>query len=168
MSFLFISNINYENSNEKKKIKINIGIANKDDIYSIRKCNINCLPIYYNFKDYQDFISNENYFLIAAKNYDEVIGYIMGIYYPKKFNLHIISFAVDTLYRRFKVGTKLMNFIIELVKKKYPKIKNISLNAMEDNYIGNKFYQNYGFIKFSFLKDYYSKDKNGIAYVKNI
>jgi ribosomal protein S18 acetylase RimI-like enzyme len=166
MSYPFLNNID-KNYNYKKMV-INIDLAKMSDVYNIRECNKKCLPIFYNINDYKKFISNDNYFIIVSKDHNEIAGYIMGIYNNDDDNLHIVSFAIDKLYRRRKIGTKLMDYIIYCTSNKFKDIKNITLNAMETNDAANIFYQKYGFKQFKLYKDYYSINSNAIAYIKNI
>ena len=151
-----------------KSINIILKEPNYKDVYSLRKCNKDCLPVYYPYGYYNNLIDSNKHIIIVAKHEEEVIGYIIGeASYEIADRFHIISFAILEKYRKNKVGTVLMNKIVYLAQKRYFNIKKISLYVMSSNEIAIKFYEKHGFVKYKILKNYYeSFNQDGFLYIK--
>lgn len=151
-------------------INIVLKEATNDDVYGIRKCNMNCLPVYYPYGYYTSVIESNKYIVLVSKHDDNIVGYIIGEVsseIPDRF--HIISFSVQSKYRKNKIGTYLMNKIIELAQKRYFNINKISLYVMASNDIAIKFYLKVGFLKEKILKNYYeSFNQDGYLLIKKL
>lgn len=156
--------------NSYNTVQIILKEASSLDVYGIRQCNKNCLPVYYPYGYYNQVIDSENNIVLLAKNNDTVIGYIIGELssdYPDRF--HIISFAVLKEYRKNKIGTNLMNKIIEVAKKRFINLNKISLYVMISNISAIKFYESLDFKKEKLLKNYYqSFNQDGLLYIKHL
>jgi len=142
--------------------------ADINDIYEIRKCNKSSLIIYYPYNIYKLFINNSNKIVLVSHINENICGYIMGEHKNKTNKFHIFSFAVYKKYRRNKIGTNLINKIIDLSLKRYDGIKNISLYVMLSNKEAISFYEKNGFTKNKLIKDYYSSGSDAYVYTKNI
>lgn len=120
--------------------------------------NIASLKKYYSdiLKE-QDIISELNVnpyarYLFYIEN-NQIIAYIYysDIYERAEINM----FEVDSKYRNNKIGNKLMEYLINNIKK------DITLEVKEDNYIAIHLYEKYGFKKVAKRPGYYS-GKDGI------
>lgn len=151
-----------------KSLNIILKEPKYNDVYSLRKCNKDCLPVYYPYGYYNNLIDSNKHIIIVAKHEEEVIGYIIGeASYEIADRFHIISFGILEKYRKNKLGTTLMNKITYLAQKRYFNIKKISLYVMSSNEIAIKFYEKNGFVKYKILKNYYeSFNQDGCLYMK--
>lgn len=151
-------------------IQIALLEANTDDAYLIRKCNKDCLPVYYPSGVYNQFIDSSNYIVIVAKHDNTVIGYIIGENNENSIDrFHIISFGVLKEYRKNKIGTHLMNKIIILASKRFRHIRQISLYVMVSNKTAISFYKSIGFNIVKIMKNYYeSFNQDGYLLIKEI
>lgn len=141
-----------------------INVASIQDAEGIYLCNYNNLPIYYKKSEHEYFIRSNEYIVIVAKNESTnlVIGYILGKF-KKNNSFEIISFAVDHNYRKQKIGTKLIYFIVELLSKS--QVTNIVLNVHVENSVAIQFYFKNKFKILQIKKDYYD---NSINYEKSV
>lgn len=155
---------------ESKNIQIVIKEASIEDVYELRKCNKDCLPVYYPYGVYINFIESNKSIVLIAKYNNNIIGYIIGeinMEYSDRF--HIISFGVCNKFRKNKIGTVLMNKIIEMVQKKYLNTTKISLYVMASNDIAINFYKSVGFKADKIMKNYYqSFNEDGYLYIKKL
>ncbi|MBO5138469.1 MAG: GNAT family N-acetyltransferase [Bacilli bacterium] len=102
----------------------------------------------------QDIISEINVnpyarYLFYVEN-NQIIAYIYysDIYERAEINM----FEVDSKYRNNKIGNKLMEYLINNIKK------DITLEVKEDNYIAIYLYEKYGFKKVAKRPGYYGKE----------
>lgn len=155
--------------NSKNNKQIILRLANNDDIYELRRCNKLCLPVYYPYNIYENFINSSNSIVIVMAMNKKIIGYIIGEKSEEVLDrFHIISFAVCKEFRKNKIGTLLMNKIISLAIYKYKYVKKISLYVMKTNEIARSFYEKLGFENTKLMKNYYSFNEDGYLYMKNI
>ena len=156
--------------NTYNTIQITLSEGKTSDVYELRKCNKDCLPVYYPYGFYNNVIDSNKNIVLLAKNKNNVIGYIIGELsdeIPERF--HIISFGVKEQFRSKKIGTHLMKKIFELAPKRYFSVKKISLYVMANNNVAIKFYESIGFLKDKVMKNYYqSFNQDGYLYIKNI
>ena len=113
---------------ENDTVQIALLEANSTDAYLIRKCNKECLPVYYPPGIYNQFIESNDAIVLIAKHDDQVVGYIIGENNNNSIDrFHIISFGILEKYRKNKIGTYLMNKIINLAVNRFRHIRQISL-----------------------------------------
>lgn len=93
---------------------------------------------------------------------NKLIGFINFIYLFEEADLDLIG--VEEKYRKMGIGKKLVEkmFISLRVKN----VKRIFLEVYEKNYNAIKLYENNGFFKINFRKDYYGLNKNAIVMKK--
>ena len=101
-------------------------------------------------------------FLVACK--DDVIGYIVGI--VDKSEGHIISLAADEDFRRKKVGTLLVERLLEIFREKG--VKEIKLEVRKHNMAAQKLYKKLGFLEVRVLSQYYENGEDGILMMKRL
>ena len=94
----------------------------------------------------------------------KVVGYLMGKKVLDEFHLHNI--AVHSDYKRKKIGSFLINHLIEILLKQ--KIQLIFLEVSAHNYPAIKFYNKFGFKINGYRNDYYSKGDHAILYKLNL
>jgi|AntRauTorckE6833_2_1112554.scaffolds.fasta_scaffold04920_7 ribosomal-protein-alanine N-acetyltransferase len=132
------------------KEKIIIRLANLYDLSEISKCNKRNLPLYYSLVEYFLLYEDSNNIIALAEYKGKIIGFIVGRY-QKEEDFHILTFGIDEKYRRFGLGTKLMDFTSQQIKNS----KNLTLNVHRANEKAINFYKKYGFKEIEILKNYY-------------
>jgi ribosomal protein S18 acetylase RimI-like enzyme len=132
------------------------------DIMQVHQCNKNNLPLYYSPYEYFTFIMSPHHNLLVVKD-KIVIGYIL--WSITKNNYHILSFAVQEKYRRCKIGSLLIQ---EMIQSRHNDISTISLYVHIENTTAINFYEKLEFTITNVLKDYYAgslKARSQDAYV---
>ena len=141
---------------------LNIRKAGFTDIYNIYCCNKEVLPLHYSIEEYFFFLlASSNKELLVAEINDELVGYLFAEY-DGSF-LHIMSFGIYPKYRRYGIGTKLINTTKNIAKTQ-KNINALSLNVHADNKEGIIFYDKNGFKMKKRLVNYYQGTlKNAIS-----
>ena len=114
---------------------------------------INELEKSFNFvlKDIEnDFLNNpfSHYLLFIDNN---ILGFIN--YYVMYDRIEIANFNVLPGYQNQKIGTKLLDYLINLY---FGKVENITLEVKSDNDIAIRLYEKKGFVKKALRKGYYN------------
>ena len=102
------------------------------------------------------------YFVVEMNQ--KIIGYI-GSWFFKDF-VHITNVAVHPDFRKKGIGTKLMNYIINLAKSR--KVKKIVLEVRVSNIIAQRLYKNLGFKVEKVKKEYYPNNKEDAFYMVKV
>ena len=128
---------------------------NKKDLYQIEMCGASSLPIYYSLSDLLFLLYDSSYIMYKVTINDKICGFLIGKKYNKR--IHIMSLAINKLYRRKSVGTNLINQI----KLKYNNYI-ITLNVLQTNKEAISFYLKNNFFIERELINYYENlvDKN--------
>lgn len=101
---------------------------------------------YFNFKDY---LKNGIYSQYVYVIDDKIVGYILITIIDDLVEIHLLY--VDNLFRNQKIGTKLIDYIIN----KYSSHRSL-LEVAINNYIAIKLYENMNFKKINIRKKYYN------------
>ena len=101
---------------------------------------------YFNFKDY---LKNGIYSQYVYVIDDKIVGYILITIINDLVEIHLLY--VDKLFRNQKIGTKLIDYIIN----KYSSHRFL-LEVAINNYIAIKLYENMNFKKINIRKKYYN------------
>lgn len=101
---------------------------------------------YFNFKDY---LKNGIYSQYVYVIDDKIVGYILITIIDDLVEIHLLY--VDNLFRNQKIGTKLIDYIIN----KYSSHRFL-LEVAINNYIAIKLYENMNFKKIDIRKKYYN------------
>lgn len=101
---------------------------------------------YFNFKDY---LKNGIYSQYVYVIDDKIVGYILITIIDDLVEIHLLY--VDNLFRNQKIGTKLIDYIIN----KYSNHRFL-LEVAINNYIAIKLYENMNFKKINIRKKYYN------------
>ena len=134
------------------------------DIKDIKQINMDSLPVYYNHKEYINFILDNDTFVLVSMQDSTITGYIIAKMYTKR-RLHIITFSVSEKYRRQGVGSELIKESIKIAKKKY-KVKKVTLFVKKSYILAINFYEKNEFIKKELLRHYYGQGDDGYYMVK--
>lgn len=101
---------------------------------------------HFNFKDY---LENDIYSQYVYVIDDKIVGYILITIIDDLVEIHLLY--VDNLFRNQKIGTKLIDYIIN----KYSNYRFL-LEVAINNYIAIKLYENMNFKKINIRKKYYN------------
>ena len=101
---------------------------------------------HFNFKDY---LENDIYSQYVYVIDDEIVGYILITIIDYLVEIHLLY--VDNLFRNQKIGTKLIDYIIN----KYSSHRFL-LEVAINNYIAIKLYENMNFKIINIRKKYYN------------
>lgn len=101
---------------------------------------------YFNFKDY---LKNGIYSQYVYVIDDKIVGYILITIIDDLVEIYLLY--VDNLFRNQKIGTKLIDYIIN----KYSNHRFL-LEVAINNYIAIKLYENMNFKKINIRKKYYN------------
>lgn len=101
---------------------------------------------HFNFKDY---LKNGIYSQYVYVINDKIVGYILITIIDDLVEIHLLY--VDNLFRNQKIGTKLIDYIIN----KYSNYRFL-LEVAINNYIAIKLYENMNFKKINIRKKYYN------------
>ena len=100
---------------------------------------------HFNFKEYlKNDIYNQYVYVID----DKIVGYILITVIDDLVEIHLLY--VDNLFRNQKIGTKLIDYIVN----KYSSHRFL-LEVAINNYIAIKLYENMNFKKINIRKKYY-------------
>ncbi|NVM03102.1 MAG: ribosomal protein S18-alanine N-acetyltransferase [Candidatus Helarchaeota archaeon] len=89
---------------------------------------------------------------LVAEILDEIVGYAFAwIIYDE---VHIGNFAVKEGYRRMKIGTRLMNYLMREASEEGGKF--FYLEVRRSNEAAINLYKKFGFIQLSIRKKYYT------------
>lgn len=101
---------------------------------------------HFNFKEYlKNDIYNQYVYVID----DKIVGYILITIIDDLVEIHLLY--VDNLFRNQKIGTKLIDYIVN----KYSSHRFL-LEVAINNYIAIKLYENMNFKKINIRKKYYN------------
>ncbi|HHI00122.1 MAG TPA: ribosomal-protein-alanine N-acetyltransferase [Thermococcus litoralis] len=96
--------------------------------------------------------ANPETFLVAEYN-GRIVGYVMGYLRPDREG-HIMSIAVDPLYRGNGIGKALMEVVIDRLIKRGARYIGLEVRVSNERAI--KLYEKLGFKKMKIIKGYYS------------
>ena len=104
-----------------------------------------------NIKVLDDFNKNifSKYFIYKEKS--NIIAYIN--YYDLYERFEIANIEVKEEFRNQKIGSKLIEHLLEIAKDK--KVENITLEVNVNNIYAIKLYEKYGFVKVAIREKYY-------------
>ena len=95
-------------------------------------------------------ISNEDAIIIVAEEENKVIGYLYALQTID--NIDLLSIIVDESYRRHKIASNLVNYLID---NYCYQDKTITLEVSSNNKEAICFYENMGFKTVNIRKNYY-------------
>jgi ribosomal protein S18 acetylase RimI-like enzyme len=146
-------------------MRIRLSPARRGHIAEIDELNRKCLPENYSYKVLEQIVSAG--LSHVAKHRNQTIGYILIAKLDGEYT--VVSLAVDPLYRRQSVGTRLLQLGIsqfKLKKSTSPDIGDLYLCVRVNNVAARTLYSRMGFIDVHDLPDYYSKpNESGVKMV---
>ncbi|MGC8816991.1 MAG: ribosomal protein S18-alanine N-acetyltransferase [Candidatus Hadarchaeum sp.] len=89
-----------------------------------------------------------------------VAGYLIGVIRWSNIG-HVLAIAVEPAFQRQRLGTLLMNYIIDLFRKKG--VKLVRLEVRKSNLGAQQFYKKLGFLERGEMPFYYEDGESAIA-----
>lgn len=118
------------------------------DIEELTKLLINYDKSIENHFNFSSYLSNDLYSQYVYIINDKIVGYVLITVIDDLVEIHLLY--VDNLFRNQKIGTKLMDYIINKYSN-YRFLLEVSIN----NYIAIKLYENNNFKIINIRKKYY-------------
>lgn len=129
---------------------------NLEDLEVLENMERRCFPQeYYSKIQLEDMIKNTLYQIYSIDSKGYIIIMDNGI------EIEILKIGVIEDFRKQKIGSKLLNYLFEMEKE-------IFLEVRESNIIGQKFYENNGFIKIGKRKNYYKDGETAVLMKRDI
>lgn len=129
---------------------------NLQDLEVLEDMERRCFPMeYYSKIQLEDMLKNSLYQMYSIDNKGYTIIMDNGI------EIEILKIGVIEDFRKQKIGSKLLNYLFEMGKE-------IFLEVRESNIVGQKFYENNGFIKIGKRKNYYKDGETAILMKRDI
>lgn len=136
--------------------------AKKKDISACISIAVGAFNFSRNFmkKEFERKINDKNYSVIVAVENDEIIGY--GYFQYREWNntTYLESLAVKEGFRNKKIGTKLLEQVIE--QSKTFGARRIFVDMDSDNKKVINFYQKNNFVKAGTMKDFSKEGKTAV------
>lgn len=111
-----------------------------------------------------EFLRDNKRMIFVAEIRSEVVGYVMIDMRPRKKAL-ITSIAVKPEFRRKGVGSSLLLWALDLLKKR---VESVELQVAVNNEAAVKFYVKYGFKIARIEKNYYPDGQNAFLMQKKL
>lgn len=129
---------------------------NLEDLEVLEEMERRCFPQeYYSKIQLKEMIKNTLYQIYHIDNK----GYI--IIMDNSIELEILKIGVIEDFRKQRIGSKLLEYLFEMKKE-------IFLEVRESNIVGQKFYENNGFIRIGRRKNYYKNGETAILLKKEM
>jgi len=137
-------------------------ITDLDSIYRIERESFDSLSYSRDFLR-ELLIMYEDFFFVAIMD-DQVVGYIVA---RTSGDIgHIISIAVDKKFRGMGIGNKLLDRVLEELKKAHA--KRIFLEVSKDNIAAINLYEKKGFKIRRLLRNYYGFGRHAYEMIMNL
>ena len=151
---------------DNKEIKITFGEITKNNYNQLKQLNNFSLPIHYDDDFYNKIVNHLRFGRFAYLN-DVIVGAITWKYDhcqdTKERNIYLMTINVLEHYKRKKIGTKLLQELINL-HKDMKEICYINLHVQESNEVARIFYKNAGFEEVKKIDNFYKNIEPKGAY----
>ena len=132
-----------------------------DSISDILTCEFDD---FWNYNLFKSELENKNSMYIVAKLNNQIVGFA-GIWLSVD-DIHITNIVVKKNCRNQKIGSLMLNNLIELCENRTQ--KSITLEVNSNNIPAQKLYQKFGFKNVGIRKKYYNNTKDAIIMTKTL
>ena len=122
----------------------------KSNLKNLRLLNASILPIHYTAKFYQNVLQNPDLSRLALWN-EKYVGMVCCKIDSDV--LYIMTLGCLVLYRRKKIGTSLLNFVLELSRAENCRAIHLHVHSSNDEAV--QFYEKFGFSVKETIENYY-------------
>lgn len=137
----------------------NMTLPDLDSISDILICEFDD---FWNYNIFKSELENKNSKYIVAKLNSEIVGF-GGIWFSVD-DIHITNIVVKKCYRHKRIGTLILNSLIEMCRNQLQKSITLEVNA--NNIPAQKLYENSGFKTVGIRKKYYNNTDDAIIMTK--
>lgn len=141
-----------------------VSIMTLSDLDSIKNILTYEFDDFWNYNVFKSELENENSKYVVAKLNNEIIGF-GGIWFSVD-DIHITNIVVKNTYRNQKIGSLMLNTLIEMCKNQVQ--KSITLEVNSSNIPAQKLYQKFGFKIVGIRKKYYNNTEDAIIMTKSL
>ena len=132
-----------------------------DSISDILTCEFDD---FWNYNLFKSELENKNSMYIVAKLNNQIVGFA-GIWFSVD-DIHITNIVVKKNCRNQKIGSLMLNNLIELCENRTQ--KSITLEVNSNNIPAQKLYQKFGFKNVGIRKKYYNNTGDAIIMTKTL
>ena len=132
-----------------------------DSISDILTCEFDD---FWNYNLFKSELENKNSMYIVAKFNNQIVGFA-GIWFSVD-DIHITNIVVKKNCRNQKIGSLMLNNLIELCENRTQ--KSITLEVNSNNIPAQKLYQKFGFKNVGIRKKYYNNTGDAIIMTKTL
>ena len=132
-----------------------------DSISDILTCEFDD---FWNYNLFKSELENKNSMYIVAKLNNQIVGFA-GIWLSVD-DIHITNIVVKKNCRNQKIGSLMLNNLIELCENRTQ--KSITLEVNSNNIPAQKLYQKFGFKNVGIRKKYYNNTEDAIIMTKTL
>lgn len=132
-----------------------------DSISDILTCEFDD---FWNYNLFKSELENKNSMYIVAKLNNQIVGFA-GIWFSVD-DIHITNIVVKKNCRNQKIGSLMLNNLIELCENRTQ--KSITLEVNLNNIPAQKLYQKFGFKNVGIRKKYYNNTEDAIIMTKTL
>ncbi len=132
-----------------------------DSISDILTCEFDD---FWNYNLFKSELENKNSMYIVAKFNNQIVGFA-GIWFSVD-DIHITNIVVKKNCRNQKIGSLMLNNLIELCENRTQ--KSITLEVNSNNIPAQKLYQKFGFKNVGIRKKYYNNTEDAIIMTKTL
>lgn len=141
---------------------ITVSIMTLPDLDSIKNILTYEFDDFWNYNVFKSELENENSKYVVAKLNNQIIGF-GGIWFSVD-DIHITNIVVKKTYRNQKIGSLILNTLIDMCKNQVQ--KSITLEVNSSNIPAQKLYQKFGFKIAGIRKKYYNNTEDAIIMTK--
>ncbi|KAI1716216.1 acetyltransferase (GNAT) family domain-containing protein [Ditylenchus destructor] len=162
-----------ENGNRKQATKrrcvgrcdIELGDVSRHNVMQLKRLNMSVFPVSYNDKFYKEVVTAGDLAKLAYFN-DIIIGGVCCRVdtVDNQKRLYIMTLGTLAPYRRYGVGTMLLNHVFDLCAKDQ-QIKSVYLHVQTNNESALDFYKKFGFDITGTVEKYYKRITPDDAYI---
>lgn len=136
-------------------------LSDLDSISDILTCEFDD---FWNYNLFKSELENKNSMYIVAKLNNQIVGFA-GIWFSVD-DIHITNIVVKKNCRNQKIGSLMLNNLIELCENQTQ--KSITLEVNSNNIPAQKLYQKFGFKNVGIRKKYYNNTEDAIIMTKTL
>ena len=137
----------------------NMTLPDLDSICNILTCEFDD---FWNYNILKNELENKNSKYVVAKLNNQIVGF-GGIWFSVD-DIHITNIVVKKCYRNKKIGTLILNSLVEICKNQPQKAVTLEVNS--NNIPAHKLYENFGFKTVGIRKKYYNNMDDAIIMTK--
>ncbi len=131
--------------------KVDFSLMTFKEIPEVAKLEEKCFSSPWSEKALAESLQNESSYFVCAKSGEKVAGYA-GMYHICDEG-YVFNIAVDENFRKMKIGTNLLKYLIEFSKSK--NLKFLSLEVRQSNIAAINLYEKLGFKNLGIRKNFY-------------